>query len=764
MRKKRRKTAASKRGVKYEISGLLTASLGLFLGLTIYSRGLSAGAVGLLIYPVLKGLFGIVSYILPVIIVIAGILIVAARSKKLNRSKLALTVFSVYFFLCFVHLLYFRHFSAEQFSRFIMDSYRGGMESPALGAGAFCAPVVYIVYSLFGLPGAVIFFITVTIVCLLLLTNLSLRQLGKRISKSLKLHRIADALNDYRKKSRENRKKVVPSPAPEAFSLLTAEAEVDHTSSAEPDLSGRQQDDDDTDIKIIDFTTERDNEIIAPTAQENEADNKNGASIPEIVVQQESLPYMIPPIALLKEPVTRKNAVTAEKIVKRNARILTDTLNSFGVSAKVVQISRGPVITRYELQPAPGVKVSRIVNLSDDIALNMAAPGVRIEAPIPGKAAVGIEVPNKNVAPVILREVLESDDFFNHPSRLAFALGKDIAGNNVIADIAMMPHLLIAGATGSGKSVCINSLITSILYKATPDEVRLIMIDPKVVELSSYNGIPHLMIPVVTDPRKAAGALNWAVQEMGTRYKMFADKGVRDIVRYNEQIQDNEKKLPQIVVIIDELADLMMVAPSEVEDAICRLAQMARAAGIHLVIATQRPSVDVITGVIKANIPSRIAFAVSSQTDSRTILDMGGAEKLLGRGDMLFYPSGANKPKRVQGAFITEEEVEAIVSCIKSQNEAPKYQMEVLEETAADQDGPNGSFDDELLPDAIEVVIDAGQASISMIQRRLRVGYARAARLIDEMEVRGLVSGFDGSKPRNVLITREEFEESYRNK
>ncbi len=483
----------------------------------------------------------------------------------------------------------------------------------------------------------------------------------------------------------------------------------------------------------------------------------------DIKVQQESLPYMIPPLSLLREPVIKKGSASTEKAVKSNARLLEDTLNSFGVTAKVIQVSRGPVITRYELQPAPGVKVSRIVNLTDDIALNLAASGVRVEAPIPGKAAIGIEVPNKNTAPVVIREVLESDSFLNHPSKVAFALGKDIAGKNIIADIAKMPHLLIAGATGSGKSVCINSLIISILYKATPDEVRLIMIDPKVVELSAYNGIPHLMIPVVTDPKKAAGALNWAVQEMVSRYKMFAEKGVRDIERYNEQVQEDETKLPQIVVIIDELADLMMVAPGEVEDAICRLAQMARAAGIHLVIATQRPSVDVITGVIKANIPSRIAFAVSSQTDSRTILDMGGAEKLLGRGDMLFYPVGYNKPIRVQGAFITEKEVESVVNCIKSQNEGPNYNMDVLEEVAADQDERHDdSFDDELLPDAIEVVIDAGQASISMIQRRLRVGYARAARLIDEMEVRGLVSGFDGSKPRNVLITKEEFEEQFK--
>jgi S-DNA-T family DNA segregation ATPase FtsK/SpoIIIE len=443
--------------------------------------------------------------------------------------------------------------------------------------------------------------------------------------------------------------------------------------------------------------------------------------------------------------------------------LLEETLNSFGVAAKVVQVSRGPIITRYELQPAPGVKVSRIVSLSDDIALNLAASSVRIEAPIPGKAAIGIEVPNKDTAPVLIREVLDTESFFNHPSKIAFALGKDIAGNSIIADIARMPHLLIAGATGSGKSVCINSLIVSILYKATPDDVRFLMIDPKVVELSAYNGIPHLLCPVVTDPRKAAGTLNWAVQEMMERYKKFAEKGVRDFDRYNEQIEEEEKKLPQIVIIIDELADLMMVAPSEVEDAICRLAQMARAAGMHLVIATQRPSVDVITGVIKANITSRIAFAVSSQVDSRTILDMSGAEKLLGSGDMLYYPSGANKPIRVQGAFITEQEVESIVSCIKNQNEGPEYNMEVLKETTADQDEQDNSFEDELLPDAIEVVIDAGQASISMLQRRLRIGYARAARLIDEMEVRGLISGYDGSRPRNVLITKEEFEEQFKN-
>jgi len=468
-------------------------------------------------------------------------------------------------------------------------------------------------------------------------------------------------------------------------------------------------------------------------------------------------------LTLLKEPIHLRESKVSDEKVKSNAKLLEDTLKNFGITARVIQVSRGPAITRYELQPAPGIKVSRIVNLADDIALSLAATGVRIEAPIPGKAAVGVEVPNGDISAVLLREVLESDEFINHPSKLAFSLGKDIAGQVIVADIAKMPHLLIAGATGSGKSVCINALITSLLYKATPDEIKLILIDPKIVELSHFNGIPHLLIPVVTDPKKAAGALNWAVQEMISRYKLFADKGVKDVERYNEIVDGlEESKLPQIVVIIDELADLMMVAPGEVEDAICRLAQMARAAGIHLVIATQRPSVDVITGLIKANIPSRIAFAVSSHTDSRTILDMGGAEKLLGRGDMLFYPSGASKPTRVQGCFVSEAEVESVVKYIKDQyKDKPDYDIDVMDEIAADKAKGTSDEWDELLPEAIQIVIDAGQASISMLQRRLRIGYARAARLIDEMELRGIVSGFDGSKPRNVLISKEEFEQEY---
>ena len=428
----------------------------------------------------------------------------------------------------------------------------------------------------------------------------------------------------------------------------------------------------------------------------------------------------------------------------------------------------GPAITRYEIKPAEGVRVSKIANLADDIALNLAAESIRIEAPIPGKQAVGIEIPNKENEIVHLRDIIETEKFIEHKSKLAFALGKDVAGEEVVTDIAKMPHVLIAGSTGSGKSVCINTLITSIIYKAKPNEVKLLMVDPKVVELSVYNGIPHLLIPVVTDPKRAAGALAWAVQEMVNRYSLFASKGVRDVKGYNDAIEKEggTGKLPQIVIIIDELADLMMVAAKDVEDAICRLAQMARAAGMHLVIATQRPSVDVITGIIKANIPSRIAFAVSSQVDSRTILDMVGAEKLLGKGDMLFYPSGASKPTRVQGAFVSDKEVEKIVDYLKSNGGEATYNEDIIESiekaNSTDKELEQMEDDDDtdpLLMEAIDTVVETGQASTSFIQRRFKVGYARAGRIIDQMEERGIISGYQGSKPREVLMTKERLEE-----
>ena len=478
--------------------------------------------------------------------------------------------------------------------------------------------------------------------------------------------------------------------------------------------------------------------------------------------------YIVPPLNLLKKGAKNSGGFS-EKEYKETAIKLQQTLQNFGVGVTVTNISCGPSVTRYELHPEQGVKVSKIVALSDDIKLNLAAADIRIEAPIPGKAAVGIEVPNKENNVVLLRELLESEDFKRHGSHMAFAVGKDIGGQVVVTDIAKMPHLLIAGATGSGKSVCINTLIMSVIYKAKPDEVKLIMIDPKVVELSVYNGIPHLLIPVVTDPKKASGALNWAVAEMTDRYNKFAKYNVRDLKGYNaknesiKDIDDDNKpeKLPQIIIIVDELADLMMVAPGEVEDSICRLAQLARAAGIHLVIATQRPSVNVITGLIKANIPSRIAFSVSSGVDSRTIIDMNGAEKLLGKGDMLFYPSGYQKPQRVQGAFVSDQEVSRVVEFLTEQGMTADYNPEVESKisTASFAEGPSGGSDrDAYFVQAGRFIIEKEKASIGMLQRMFKIGFNRAARIMDQLAEAGVVGEEEGTKPRKVLMTMEQFE------
>ena len=488
----------------------------------------------------------------------------------------------------------------------------------------------------------------------------------------------------------------------------------------------------------------------------------------EIIENHNNQNYNMPPIDCLAPPKASSGENFSAEL-KQNAEKLVDALKSFGVETKIVDISRGPTVTRYELSPAAGVKISRITGLADDIALNLAASGVRIEAPIPNKAAVGIEVPNKIKSMVTLRELLEEPKYKSAKSKLNVALGRDIAGQMMCADLAKMPHILIAGTTGSGKSVCLNSMILSILYNATPDEVKLVMIDPKQVEFTVYNGIPHLLSPVVSDPRKASGALGWAVKEMLDRYKTFSENNVREISGYNESIKDkpDTPKMPQIVIFIDELSDLMMAAPNEVEDSICRLAQMARAAGIHLVIATQRPSVDVITGIIKANIPSRIALSVSSQVDSRTILDMAGAEKLLGNGDMLYYPVGTSKPIRIQGCYTSDKEVETVINYIKEQEQC-EYDEDVVEEIerqAAATGGKKGSAlasddgddSDELLPKAIEVVVEAGQASTTLLQRKLKVGYARAARMVDELEGRGIIGEFEGSKPRKVLITKQQW-------
>ena len=466
--------------------------------------------------------------------------------------------------------------------------------------------------------------------------------------------------------------------------------------------------------------------------------------------------YKKPPIDLLKYVSSNQDLSKTNSELKEKAELLERTLQSFNVDAKVIQVTQGPAVTRYEIQPNVGVKVNKIVSLADDIALNLRARSIRIEAPIPGKAAVGIEVENDNVNMVTIRELIDSKEFKQADSKISFGVGRDIAGKAIVADLKSMPHLLIAGSTGSGKSVCINSIITSILYKADPDEVKLVLIDPKVVELGDYNGIPHLLIPVVTDATKAAASLNWAVAEMTNRYKLFADNHVKDLAGYNEFLKSEGRKdetLPQVVIIIDELADLMMAAPSQVEESICRLAQLARAAGMHLIVATQRPSVDVITGLIKANIPSRIAFAVASQFDSRTILDMGGAEKLVGKGDMLYNPLGMGKPIRVQGCFISAEETHRVIDFVKNQQDA-EYDNQVLDTiNKGNAQGSGGDSTDELFDEAVQFVIEAGKASTSLIQRRFRIGYNRAANIIDEMEARGIIGPADGSKPRQVFAT-----------
>lgn len=500
------------------------------------------------------------------------------------------------------------------------------------------------------------------------------------------------------------------------------------------------------------------------------------AAVEESIVKQESSGgrYVFPSVDLLKKGNTGASGDTRDYLNQTAAK-LKETLKNFGINITITAINCGPAVTRYEFQPEMGVKVSKIVNLSDDIKMNLAAADIRIEAPIPGKAAIGIEVPNKESIPVMFRDLVESEEFHANKSPIAFAAGKDIAGKVMIADIAKMPHLLIAGATGSGKSVCINTIIMSILYRADPEDVKLIMIDPKVVELSVYNGIPHLFIPVVTDPKKAAGALHWAVAEMTDRYQKFAEYGVRDLKGYNQKIEgikdiddpDKPKKMPQIVIIVDELADLMMVAPGDVEDAICRLAQLARAAGIHLVIATQRPSVNVITGLIKANMPSRIAFSVTSGVDSRTILDMNGAEKLLGKGDMLYYPQGLQKPLRVQGAFVSDKEVSDVVEFLKEHNEGEGYSSDIEERmnnisvsasTGADAASGDGNDRDAYFLDAAKLLIDKDKGSIGMIQRYFKVGFNRAARIMDQLEEAGVVGPDEGTKPRQVLMSPEQLE------
>lgn len=756
----------------HEINGIIIIGVSLIFALSIYSDG--TGILLKAIKDFLGGLFGSVIYTIPPIVFIYGILVMFQKTEFTLERKAFLLIILFILIAGFVHTNYY-DFKNMPYKFDALESKQQGIDYNKLarefydigtekrGGGLLGGMSSLFCVKLVGIYGSNIILLVGIIVLVVQLTHISFVNIIISTKKaSIWVAKVSYRSAVYLKEKKKSAKKeddLSVNLNGDVFAVKRKKAaknidEIEETKNAIPDKIvpvGKEQY---MQQEIADIKTNGIKDYISKEAQDNVIETME---IDPMAGNKQYDNYKIPPVSLLNKVNSSDKPKNAKKEVFDSAKKLEDTLQSFGVEARVVEISRGPAVTRYELQPSIGVKVSKIVNLADDIALNLAASGIRIEAPIPGKAAVGIEVPNKEVSSVLLREIIETDKFKNFPSKLAFVLGKDIGGESVVADISKMPHLLIAGATGSGKSVCINSLIISILYKARPDEVKLLMIDPKVVELGVYNSIPHLLIPVVTEPKKAAGALNWAVQEMVSRYKTFAEHGVRDIKGYNVLMKGTDEVLPQIVIIIDELADLMMVAPNDVEDAICRLAQMARAAGMHLVIATQRPSVDVITGIIKANIPSRISFAVSSQVDSRTILDMAGAEKLLGRGDMLFYPVGEPKPIRLQGAFISDKEVESVAEYVKSQQTA-EYSEDIMEKINTEKEINSDPGDnDELLPQAIEIIVESGQASVSMLQRRLKVGYARAARLIDQMEARGIIGGFEGSKPRQVLISKEQF-------
>lgn len=790
-----RKTAAKKKDNIFgtEILGLALTGAGIFIGVTLFSG--NSGVLGKTIGEAVFAAFGITAYSVPLLFLLSGISLILRRpgifsNKRTYGAMLLIATVAMIMSLNRMESVHSAGFFTTMKNLLnLEDRYHGGI----LGL-IFATPL----YRLIGPVGGYIVAGCLAILSVVLIFNTTVydslrkgnqvrlatkdmiikRTLNKEVKGAGKLEdekRIEEKMKilDIMKKGEEPKveakseaKIEVFQPDPERFQkspfINVLEEKIQKEESRAEEIKEEIKADIKTEVAPEEVVLH--NEHAEPEEDFEDLVPIRGLQldidIDSVGVKERPKPrYHYPEIGLLKENI--KGMLEREDMteIRDNARKLEETLMSFGVEAHVINVSKGPSVTRYELQPKAGVKVSRIVSLSDDIALGLAASGVRIEAPIPGKAAVGIEIPNRETTPVYLREVIESKEFQKSTKKIAVALGKDISGESIIGDLTKMPHVLIAGATGSGKSVCINSLIISILYKYNPDEVRLLMVDPKVVELNVYNGIPHLLIPVVTDPKKAAGALNWAVNEMTRRYQSFAEYGVRNIESHNELAKKKKEltKLPYIVVVVDELADLMMVSANEVEDYIARLAQMARAAGMHLVIATQRPSVDVITGVIKANIPSRISFAVSSSIDSRTILDSGGAEKLLGKGDMLYYPVGEQKPKRVQGAFISEEEVEAIVARIKVPDSELSYNEEIINHIEKGrEDGESEEDGDELFDEAVKVVVEYQQASTSFLQRRMRIGYNRAARIMDQLEERGVISGKDGAKPRQILYKNTE--------
>lgn len=789
-RSKSGKAASSKKNIKSvdenakrlydEIAAIIMLVVGIFLAIAMHTH--LAGIIGEGINSFLKGVFGLGGFVLPYFLIIFSAMMFAKVSKPFKGRTV---IFLIIIFLM-IDILNAGRFvgdfdiSATSIGQVYHDGTllrSGGVAGMYLG---------YLVAKGVGIPGLYLFSFAVIIIFLLLTVNTPISRAyekakERKAAKKERAAKRAEMLQDieaeeiekvdesqvdfleYLKSTPEDRKRdnISKKNKKHIMDLLKNDDKY-----GLKDSRTNKNDNKESDIK--DFIPAAAVTAAAVAVSDN-SDNtvdkdktSQEASLETIEIEDfktSASGYTLPPVELLKQGKT--SSKKSSENLAENARLLEETLKSFNVEAKVVNVTKGSSVTRYEIQPAIGVKVSRIVSLSDDIALNLRARSIRIEAPIPGKAAVGIEVENETRETVTIREMIDSREFKREASKLAFAVGKDISGRPVVADLAKMPHLLIAGATGSGKSVCINTIIASILYRATPDEVRLIMVDPKMVELGNYNGIPHLLIPVVTDPNKAAAALNWAVAEMTNRYKKFAENNVRDLKSYNALMKREKKSeeiMPQIVIIIDELADLMMVASSQVEQAISRLTQLARAAGMHLIVATQRPSVDVVTGLIKANIPSRIAFMVSSQIDSRTIIDMAGAEKLVGNGDMLYKPQDIDKPLRIQGPYISDDEVMNLIRFVKSQVEDENYDSEIAETIEkGDVSVASNDQEDELMDEAIMTVIDAGQASVSMLQRKFRIGYNRAARIIEDMQSLGVIGPPDGSRPRSVLWSIEDY-------
>ena len=803
--KKTAKQQSQKDFESFQDEVIIIASIFLAIFMVFSNFGL-CGVIGDYVSGLFFSVFGYVEFVIPIAAFLGISLLVANPSSSLAKKKVILGAFLLLLCSIFLGLVDYQETTSFQF----VTSYKE-LEN---GGGFIGGIVAGILHSALGVVGTYLLLIVLCMIDLVLLTERSLLKFlqGRKqaVSNQVKAKKEAKAKEEKSKpqeevkenksvfgqatvlpkekkvrKRKKNNNEEMQEITPDSLNISSEQekqeeeypfpftiegiSEGEGKESAKKALEPLPEKIMPAEVKE-EKTTRRKLEVRSEekvrkeTVKEERKEEKLEFNTP----QKEKEEYQFPPISLLSQSQDSGNKNSADSI-RETAAKLQETLKTFGVDVTMTNVSCGPAVTRYEMQPKLGVKVSKIVGLADDIKLNLAAADIRIEAPIPGKAAVGIEVPNKESKTVTFRELIENEEFKKHPSKISFAVGKDIGGKVVVTDIAKMPHLLIAGATGSGKSVCINTLIMSILYKAKPWEVKLIMIDPKVVELSTYNGIPHLMIPVVTDPKKASAALNWAVMEMTDRYKKFAEVNVRNLKGYNkkveEVIQSGEagenppEKLPEIVIIVDELADLMMVAPGEVEDAIVRLSQLARAAGIHLVIATQRPSVNVITGLIKANVPSRIAFSVSSGVDSRTIIDMNGAEKLLGKGDMLFYPSGYQKPVRVQGAFVSDKEVSDVVNFLKEQSEEVTYDETISQQMEQSMSSvPAGDTErDPYFEQAAKFIIEKDKASVSMLQRVYKIGYNRAGRIMDQLEQAGVVGPEEGTKPRKVLMSEEQF-------